>query len=526
MLSCKCGTNNSRTPEDIARVIRLAGDNGKELELVLGHYSSVGDSLKLRAAYFLIRNMEEQFHFEGPGVDQFDLIAKKIDSLATIKQGYFKKVIDSSTAVDPVFDTLSPLRTYQRKVLDSLQKATGYKFDNVHRVKDITTIHSEILIDDIDYAFKAWQLPWCRKRSFDQFCEFILPYKIFNEQPTLWRKEVFTQFSDLIIKMRNEPDLKKACLLLNRDLKKRFYLEGSHFKYGLDLSFKELDLLKMGKCSDANHYAAYVMRGMGVPVANDFTPNWANKNKGHDWLVLLNGLRNQSFVGCESDPGLDKIYFAGHRYMERRCSKIFRHLYAPVPSNPIFDSDEDETPAFVSERDHQDVTDQYIPVSTINIPVLNPKSTVAYLCVFNNNKWNALAASKVANGTARFSGVGRDIAYNVMEYQDETLQPISEVFILNKNGAVHFLNVKPGKHQTVILFRKYPEDDSNKIKIKGSYKLFYYNKGWISLGRQEATTDSLIFTNVPSDVLLVLRNLKEGSQERIFTIENNKQKWW
>lgn len=45
-------------PADIEKVLALAGDNRQQLEWVLDHYSrNEGDSLKLRAAEFLIRNM-------------------------------------------------------------------------------------------------------------------------------------------------------------------------------------------------------------------------------------------------------------------------------------------------------------------------------------------------------------------------------------------------------------------------------------------------------------------------------------
>lgn len=72
----------------------------------------------------------------------------------------------------------------------------------------------------------------------------------------------------------------------------------------------------------------------------------------------------------------------------------------------------------------------------------------------------------------------------------------------------------------------YLRNDGNYITLGDDYELFYYDKGWISLGRQEAKAESLIFGNVPSGALLLLRNHSRGKEERIFTYENGMQTWW
>ena len=66
----------------------------------------------------------------------------------------------------------------------------------------------------------------------------------------------------------------------------------------------------------------------------------------------------------------------------------------------------------------------------------------------------------------------------------------------------------------------------NMIKQGDEYELFYYDMAWKSLGKKIATTDSLVFENVPSNALLWLRNHTGGMEERPFTYENGKQVWW
>ena len=56
-----------------------------------------------------------------------------------------------------------------------------------------------------------------------------------------------------------------------------------------------------------------------------------------------------------------------------------------------------------------------------------------------------------------------------------------------------------------------------------------HSREWISLGKQTGGSreiQKLTYCSVPSNALYLLRNLTKGVEERIFTYENNNQKWW
>lgn len=71
-----------------------------------------------------------------------------------------------------------------------------------------------------------------------------------------------------------------------------------------------------------------------------------------------------------------------------------------------------------------------------------------------------------------------------------------------------------------------PRTDDNDVSPGDVYELFYWDKGWNSLGRQIATGNVLTYSQVPENALLWLRNLTKGHEERPFTYENGKQIWW
>lgn len=72
----------------------------------------------------------------------------------------------------------------------------------------------------------------------------------------------------------------------------------------------------------------------------------------------------------------------------------------------------------------------------------------------------------------------------------------------------------------------YPKNDDNFIRTGQVYELLYYNKEWISLGRQTANSTALEYADIPENALLLLKNHTEGSEERVFTYEDGRQVWW
>lgn len=73
-----------------------------------------------------------------------------------------------------------------------------------------------------------------------------------------------------------------------------------------------------------------------------------------------------------------------------------------------------------------------------------------------------------------------------------------------------------------------PRNDGNCIADNQQYELFYWDNKWISLGKQMGSNETyrLTYNNVPTNTLLLLRNLTKGKEERIFTYEKGEQVWW
>lgn len=91
----------------------------------------------------------------------------------------------------------------------------------------------------------------------------------------------------------------------------------------------------------------------------------------------------------------------------------------------------------------------------------------------------------------------------------------------------HWVGVKFDKPEKIARIHYIPRTDGNCIEIGDEYELMYWHDGdWKSLGKQKATSNTLVFGKMPSGGLYVIRNLTKGHEERIFTYEDGKQIWW
>ena len=158
MIICSSILWVSCTDRALETSLKLSGENRAELERVLLHYKDNPE--KKKAAEFLIRNMKWCHGKDSPFMD---IYYKQVDSLQANDSIYAEEVI---------------------AFYDSIYKPE--RFQNMTVTFDLRTIKVDYLIDHIDRAFQAWQSPWAKALSLDDFCEYILPHRLGNEPLEPW----------------------------------------------------------------------------------------------------------------------------------------------------------------------------------------------------------------------------------------------------------------------------------------------------------------------------------------------------
>lgn len=88
------------------------------------------------------------------------------------------------------------------------------------------------------------------------------------------------------------------------------------------------------------------------------------------------------------------------------------------------------------------------------------------------------------------------------------------------------LAVGAGEKPRQVRFGYLYRNDQNIVEPGDLYELMYFDKGWHVFDRLTATDNRVTFNNVPSNCLLLLRDLTRGADERIFMVGDGKQVWW
>lgn len=419
----------ARYEKEIDRALEYAGDNRGELETVLNHYSnSESDSLKYRAACFLISAMPYHQSLPAEVCSQYCM---SLDSL-------FRQKMDEAE--------------YNRQA-----QAISRRYSSAFRPDyDIRTISSDYLISEIDRAFFLWETrPFLRHLTFDEFCEYVLPYKCLEGQPLDgWRDSCLVYGEDMSHIYQIDEyryNARRWVEAANRDLEDSCKMT----VWGTDnmniLPIYDVSVLARrpyGSCKEMAQLVLLNCRAKGLPVALDFNPNWPDRAASHYWNSIL----TDNHTGFDFE-GLG--YPGNVRYMDNKYGKVFRMTYSPHPL--LLEAYEKERwiPSSL-QLFSKDVTAEYERVTDVLVRVSDESSwEFAYLAVFDNSEWIPVDVGRVVKGRVEFRDVPTGILYIVGTYGTGRFEPISEPFILDSRGRMSYCRIG-GDVKNMRLRRKFP----------------------------------------------------------------------
>ncbi len=447
VLSC------SRFDENLNKALCLAGDNREELESVLRHYSRFeSDSLKYKAACYLIKNMP--YHLSYPQ-DAHSEYCMSLDSLHRLGVSADEYVVMARQISDRFSKVLKP-------------------------VYDIQQITSDYLIREINRSFDLWeQKTYLQHLTFDEFCEYVLPYKCLEGQPMdNWRDRYYCYGEDLshigqIDEYRY--NARRWVEAANRD-----FVEGP-----CRMSILPSDMMRIqpvfdlsvftqqpyGTCKELAQLVLLNSREKGLPVAIDFIPNWPDRSGSHYWNSILTDVHaRHDFEGFIGSGNL--------RFMDNRYGKVFRATYAPHQILLKAYEAEGHIPPSL-QLFSKDVTSEYERVDDIRIQLsAATKWRFAYLAVFDNQDWVPVDVAEVHGRKVEFKDVPTGVLYMVGTYGSGVFEPVSEPFVLDSQGNVSYYSVEEERHN-IRLYRKFP-----------SWGHIHLNNWWIRGGLIEASDNS------------------------------------
>ena len=412
---------------------KMSPVNKKKFEKVIKHYRGKKNELKLKASYFIIENINDFGFYQSAQLDKYDVF---FDVLAAKPEDYKVKLPWYSSEVDHIFDSLETI--YGKLNPNELQ----FK-------KDVDAFTTKSFITYIDDSFKAWENPWSKNLSFDEFCEYILPYRCSMEALESWRPMFTENFSWVKDSLTSDASLIDAARLINSDAELK-YASGLG-RYITSISPSNLLKGRFGSCADMSTFKSLALRSFGVPVCTDFIPQWGNDHNTHFWNAIMN--ENGELVSIDKVVG-DKNARVAYKL---QLAKVYRKTFSKQAKMlELQRFNKEDIPPLFQELRMVDVTDKYVPVSDYELSTekLPDEIPVVYLCIFNDHGFTPIAFSEVENKKAKFIDMGQNVLYFPMFIKNKQFNIAGIPFVIDSNEVIHY-KMPSSETENLVLTRKY-----------------------------------------------------------------------
>lgn len=340
-----------------------------------------------------------------------------------------------------------------------------YSFDKgyMNKIYDLSVINADSLISSLDYSFALRDTrEYLRRFSFEDFLEYVLPYRIANEPAEYyWNRDIPRWIN---VDLTDSCDILPLAKQVNRKIKITTLPEAwgnPQMGYTATISGR------FGKCDDRAILATMSMRSQGIPAAFEFVPNWGSNNNGHSFCSVI--LANDSVCVFQdvNDDGENLLF-------SQKVPKIYRQMFSTQNNTLVYKSkDTEPIPPLFQDYNLQDVTKRHkIGQQKVKIPVQTESpNKIAYLCVFTPQEWLPIAYGEnkgrntlfeaVGDGsnplgfkTAKGENIGEGIVYLPAIYTDNDIEPVAHPIILSASGIRTI--VPSSDTEQIRLTRKYP----------------------------------------------------------------------
>ena len=334
-----------------------------------------------------------------------------------------------------------------RHHLDSL----GYTYIIGDPVMDEDTLTEAFLQENVDLAFDAWQHPWAKDVSFDDFCRYILPYRNGDEELHNWRRYFKDKYETSIFdSVADTTSIRDVALYLIRQLRKEIAYGPAMGSFSRNLLTTEgMERIHWMECRGCAHYVTLAMRACGVPCATIST-HWRFTEVPHSSVLFPAVGRNKKAfrltIGDDiMDMGEPKdtmaawctwqlSYENNEDLMDLlddyktsgKCYKALQEFALPVTR-------QDVTPSFSTTYNEL----------ALPVPDSLKGNHHLFLCRFHKWKWYPIRAGKVTGDSVRFHNATIRQWYRLGYADADSVKTFGGTFTLEADSGVIRKGMRP-----------------------------------------------------------------------------------
>ena len=472
-------------PEDVVDVLDMSGIHKPQLTKFILKCMQSDDSLKMDAAFFLISNLHRNY------TPYYSLTDSSGQSFIIKPDNY---------------ENYHSIRLF----LDSLENEHGrllYRADSF----------------EIDYAKTDCHFLWNKLKTsfelreknksylnydFETFKKYILPFKVASEQIDSFNLVLYDTFSGLI-------DTNKTTIsnikFINDEINKLVEYDERYVKNQLVQA--PSDLLEKGKgnLSDINILKVKILRSLGYASVMDYTPYIVDSSGWYSWTTVINP------DGEEYNLDISKGVLSN--LLDNRIAKVYRRTYFE-DTNSLFaiKNIKHNTPPYLGHFNYFDVTNKYLPTYDYEFNNISPDKYL-YLAVYNDGNWRPIDWALNSGNKALYTGIGNALYLNV-EWNNKKIKSIGQPFEIINGSITEY--IPSNEFLTTTL---HYSSRNIKINLAKKYRLFYWDEKWIEIEFEKKNKNS-IKASVPQNSILLLTDDDGLYDERIFTIEEGKQRFF
>lgn len=404
-----------------------------QLKEVLDKYE--GDSLKYKAALFLIENLPFHSTYDDKSMD------------AHLK----------------LYELHATGKYWPEQVLDSITKTYGSLDRSRLRNSSDVFIDPAYLIENIEWAFKVWrQQPWGKNVSFENFCEYILPYRVGNERLSSWREKIYQHYNPMLNSIRNLKEAEDP-LFVSKVLFDSLRNGPIHFTEAFSPAphiGPKIVEWRSGSCADFVDLLTYVFRAVGLPCSEEIMLMRGNRNAPHYWNAVFDKNGNSYFctlLDNMTEPKPLDTYWDPKGKVYRSTFSVNRSMVKAigVESEKIY-------PTFRYPC-MQDVTSLYAGKKSWTVKISSDKmygsfskNELVYLCSSCRMDWIPITWAHYETNSVQFNNVEGQMVFRLATYDDKCLHFRSDPFILDREtGVIQYL-VSDKEVEEVKLLHKFP----------------------------------------------------------------------
>lgn len=448
-------------PPAVERALSAAGGNRASLERMLLRYKRGKDRERYEAACYLVAGMP--WHAQGGRVVSYD---RRMDSLRHAADAAYYGLIRGTTAEAQESDPL------HRTLVDSAAAAAArvglLHFGEPEVVAadcpDVVSLDGDFVRAQVEHAFALRRgVERVRRLSFDDFCEYVLPYRSIGDYPIVTPAE---ELHSIFAKYLMADTARSVAYVAARYNRAMWWLRRWHGAYPYETTTGLPELFYMGfhDCVDIAHYCAQTLRACGVPAAVEYNVAYKLWSTRHFSVAVP----DEAGVWRAFSPESELPVEAPGKFLP--SLNILRLHFAPWRDNPAALASGEPLPYELADPCIEDVTARYMETVTLTLKApaeLPAGRRLAYLASFRSSSGLVPVTWGEIDGARRnvcFNHVVPDNVYFPVYCNDAGgLVPFGQPFLLRRDTAAEgHCVMEPlgatGDTATVdaVLLRKYP----------------------------------------------------------------------